>query len=272
MVAFHRRYYFPANIMLAVYGDFSTPDMKARLERLFGTWNATQPSVPPFPAVQASPEPGVFVGNKPDVNQSVFYIGQLGGVLSDKNDPALQIMADILGGGFSSRLFRRVRTNLGYAYGISADWGAAYDHPGLFTIAGSTKSNSTTEAIEVVRQELKKMRTSEVRDSELQTAKSTALNSFIFNFDTPSKTLSRLLRYEYFGYPKDFIFRYQKAVEGVTKADVLRVARRYLRPNDFTIVVVGNPAAFGKPLTALNLPLKPIDLTIPAPATTVAEK
>ncbi len=272
IVAFHRRYYFPANIMLAVYGDFSTPVMKAKLERLFGTWGVTQPPVPPFPAVQSTPESGVFVATKLDVNQSVFYIGHLGGVLSDKNNPALEIMADILGGGFSSRLFMRVRTNLGYAYSISADWSAAYDHPGLFTIAGSTKSNSTTEAIQVVRQEVEKMRTSEVRDSELRTAKQTALNSFIFNFDTPSKTLSRLLRYEYFGYPKDFIFRYQKAVEAVTKADVLLVARRYLRPKEFTIVVVGNPAAFGKPLTALNLPLRPIDLTIPQPSTTVAEK
>ncbi len=272
MVAFHRRHFFPANIMLAVYGDFSTPEMKAKLERLFGTWDYRQPPVPPFPAVQAKPEPGVFVATKPDVNQTFFYIGHLGGVLCDKNDPALEIMADILGGGFSSRLFKRVRTNLGYAYGIGADWGAAYDHPGLFTISGSTKSKSTTEAIGVVRQEVERIRTSEAGDDELRTAKDTVLNSFVFNFDTPSKTLSRMLRYEYYGYPKDFIFQYQKAVEAVTKADLLRVARQYLRPQDFTIVVAGNPAEFGKPLAALGLPVKAIDLTIPATAAKVAEK
>ncbi len=272
MVAFHRRYFFPANIMLAVYGDFSTPEMKAKLERLFGTWESRQPPVPPFPAVQATPNPGVFVATKPDVNQTVFYVGHLGGVLSDRNEPALEIMAGILGGGFSSRLFKRVRTNLGYAYGIGADWGAAYDHPGLFTIAGSTKSNSTTETLEVVREEVERIRTSEVSDAELQTAKDTVLNSFVFNFDTPSKTLSRMLRYEYYGYPADFIFQYQKAIQAVTKADVLRVARQYLRPEDFTIVAVGNPADFGKPLSALGMPVKPIDLTIPPPAAKVAEE
>ncbi len=263
LVAFYRRYYFPANIMLAVYGDFSTPQMKARLEKLFGNWDYTQPAVPPFPNVEAKPAPGVYVATKEDVNQTVFYMGHLGGTLKDKSDPALEIMGDILGGGFSSRLFRKVRTELGYAYGIGADWAAAYDHPGLFEITGSTKSASTVDALEVVRKEVERIRTGEVSDQELKTAKDTALNGFVFNFDTPSKTLSRLLRYEYYGYPKDFIFTYQKALAAVTKADVLHAAREHIHPAEFTTVAVGNPKEFGKPLSALGEPVKPIDLAIP---------
>ena len=86
---------------------------------------------------------------------------------------------------------------------------------------------------------------------------------FVFFFDRPSKTLNRLLIYEYYGYPKDFIFQYQKAVENVTKADVLRVAQKYLKPQDLTVVAVGNPNEFGTPLTELGLKVQPIDLTIP---------
>ncbi len=265
LVVFHRRYFFPANILLAVYGDFSTPDMKRKLEALFGAWSDSQPPVPPFPAVRDVPRPGVFLAVKEDVNQTVFSLGQLGGVLDDKNDPALEIMADILGGGFSSRLFKRVRTQLGYAYGIGAEWAAAYDHPGLFEIEGSTKSGTTTEAIDVVRQEVDRIRASEVADQELETAKQTSLNGFVFHFDTPGKTLSRVLRYRYYGYPDDFIFGYQKALGAVTKADVLRVARQYLHPEAFTVVAVGNPKEFGKPLSALGLPIHPLDLTIPPP-------
>jgi zinc protease len=265
LVAFHRRYFFPANILLAVYGDFSTPAMKQKLEALFGGWNDSQAPVPPFPAVREAPRPGVFLALKEDVNQTVFSVGQLGGVLRDKDDPALEIMADILGGGFSSRLFKRVRTQLGYAYGIDADWTAAYDHPGLFEIAGSTKSGTTTETIEVVREEVDRIRASEVAGQELDTAKQTSLNSFVFHFDTPAKTLSRLLRYRYYGYPDDFIFGYQKGLEAVTRADVLRVARQYLRPEAFTYVAVGNPKDFGKPLSALGFRVQPLDLTIPGP-------
>ncbi|HVX65844.1 MAG TPA: pitrilysin family protein [Bryobacteraceae bacterium] len=270
LVAFYQRYFFPSNVMLAVYGDFSTPEMKAELERLFGSWTARQPSVPPFPAVKRIAHPGIYLGVKPDVNQTVFYLGHLGGELRDPDEPALEIMANILGGGFSSRLFKRVRTALGYAYGIGADWGAGYDHPGLFEISGSTKSETTTAALRVVREEIERLRSAEVTDAELDTARQTAVNSFVFNFDTPAKTLSRLLRYEYYGYPRDFIFQFQKALSTVTKADVLRAARRHLRPEDITIVAVGNPAEFGEALTALGQPVHTLDLTIPPPAAAAA--
>ena len=99
----------------------------------------------------------------------------------------------------------------------------------------------------------------------MQTAKDTVLNGFVFHFDRPSKTLNRLLLYEYYGYPKDFIFQYQKGIGSVTKEDVLRVAKKYLRPQDLTIVAVGNPDEFKTPMTELGLKVQPIDLTIPEP-------
>ena len=271
LVEFHRRYFFPANVMLAVYGDFAVAEMKAALEKLFGDWNSQQPPAPPFPPVRSEPHPGVFLATKSDVNQTVFQIGHLGGLLRDSNYPALESLASILGGGFSSRLFKRIRTQLGYAYGIGASWGAGYNQPGLFQISGSTKSESTAETIRVVREEIDKIRSTEVSEQELKTAKDTVLNGFIFNFDSPSKTLSRLVRYEYHGYPKDFIFQYQKAIARVTRADVLRVAKQYLQPQDFTIVAVGNPKDFKTPLSALGLRVQPIDLTIPAPGSEPAQ-
>jgi zinc protease len=265
LIAFHKRYYFPANIMLAMQGDFSASEMKAKIEKLFAGWTYKQPAVPPFPPVTAKPAHGIFLATKNDVTQTFFFMGHLGGLLKDKDYPALEVMADILGGGFSSRLFKTVRTDLGYAYSINANWGANYNHPGLFRISGSTKSASTTDAIQVILDQLEKIRSGEVQDEELETAKQTVLNSFVFNFDRPSKTLNRLVIYEYQGYPKDFIFRYQKAVAAVSKADILRVAREYIRPKDLTIVAVGKPADFGKPLAELKLPITPIDLTIPMP-------
>jgi hypothetical protein len=91
-------------------------------------------------------------------------------------------------------------------------------------------------------------------------------------FDRPSKTLNRLMQYEYYGYPRDFLANYQKAVAAVTRADVLRVAKQYFRPRELTIVAVGNAAEYGKPLTELAKSygetfgtVRPIDLTIPAP-------
>ena len=271
VTAFYRRYFFPENIMLALIGDFSTAEMKARLEKLFADWTVKQAPVPPFPPVTAKPEHGIFLATKTDVDQTFFSLGHLGGELRDKDYPALEVMADILGGGFHSRLMQRVREQLGYAYAISAFWGANYDHPGLFQISGSTKSASTVDTIKAIQEEVEKIRVSEVTEEELKSAKDTVANSFVFNFDTPAKTLNRILRYDYFGYPRDFIDRYQRAIQAVTRADVLRVAREHLKPAEFTDVLVANPSQFGTPLGTLALPVASIDLTIPEPATAQAE-
>ncbi|MCU1272621.1 MAG: peptidase domain protein [Bryobacterales bacterium] len=266
IVQFYERYFFPANVMLAVIGDFSVADMKAKLEKRFADWTVKQPPVPPFPPVTAKPAPGIFVATKTDVTQAFLTAGHLGGELRDKDFPALEEMADILGGGFHSRLFQRVRTQLGYAYDVSAVWAANYDHPGLFEISGSTKSASATDTIKVIHEEIEKIRTSEVAPEELESAKQRVANSFVFNFDTPAKTLNRVLRYDYYGYPRNFIHQYQRAIEAVTRQDVLRAARERVNPKIVTVVVVGNPQEFSTPLATLGLPVTSIDLTIPEPA------
>ncbi len=104
MLDFYHRYYFPANVMLEIYGDFNTAEMKTKLEQVLGSWKYTQPPVPRFPKVQAGPAPGVYVAAKTDVTQTFFNVGHLSGELRDKDYPALEVAAQILGGGFSSRL------------------------------------------------------------------------------------------------------------------------------------------------------------------------
>ena len=268
MVRFHQRYFFPKNVILSMYGDFSAIAMKAKLESLFGSWAAKQEPVPPFPPMKADKHPGIWLAERDDVTQTFFEIGHLGGLLNEKDYPALQVAANILGSGFASRLVQTVRTKLGYAYVVSAGWGAGYASPGAFEISGSTKSSSTTDTIRVIRQEVEKMRQTLVTADELKVARESMLNSFVFSFDRPSKTLNRLVVYEYFGYPKDFLFQYQKAIESVTAADVLRVCKERFRPADFTIVGVGNPKQFGKDtLEALKMPIQKLDLTIPEPQT-----
>lgn len=265
VVDFYRRGFFPANIILSVYGDFDSAAMKQKLTSLFGVWTVDSPKMPPFPKVDAPAAPGIYLVSKTDVTQTFIEMGHLGGELSDKDFPALSVAADVFGGGFSSRLFREIRTRLGYAYSVGADWGANYDHPGVFRIGVSTKTQTTTETIKTILKVLDGMRTSEITDDELKVAKDSVLNSLVFAFERPSSTLARLVTYDYFGYPPDFLTRYQKALEGVTKQDVLRVAKEYFHPSKLTIIAVGNDRNFGEPLSALNIPIKPLDVSIPPP-------
>ncbi len=260
LVNFYQRAFYPRNILLAVWGDFSTAAMRSKLERAFAEWK--NPDVPPtvLPKVQDVARPGVFFLNRDDINQTNIRIGQLGGELRDPDYPALAVMSRILGGGFSSRLFKEVRTRLGLAYSAGGSWNADFDHPGLFELSASTKSASTVQAIQAIRQQVESMRSAEVRDDELKTAKDSVLNAFVFNFDTRAKTIARLQTYTYYDYPSDYIFKFKDAVQKVTKADVLRVAQHDLKPADFSYVVVGKSKDFDHPLTALGLPVQPLQL------------
>ena len=272
MVAFYNRYFFPANVMLSVYGDFKSAEMKVKLEKLFGNWTVTQAPVPAMPKVTENAKGGVRLVEKTDVTQTFVRIGHLGGKLNDKDYPALEVMSAILGGGFPSRLVRKVRSEMGAAYSIYSSWSANYDQPGTFSIGGSIESKSTIEALSAIQEEVSKLRNLEVTDQELATAKNTALNSFVFNFDSPAKTLNRMVAYEYWGYPADFLLEYKKGVEAVTKADVLRVAKQYVKPENFAIVAVGDPKKFGgKDLKTLGMPVEKLDISIPQPKADVSK-
>lgn len=272
LVAFYERYFYPANITLAVYGDFFPQEIKAAMEKAFGGWTAKQAAVPAFPPVQAKDEGKVYFVNKTDVNQSNIRMGHLGGILRDKDYPALEVMNSILGGGFHSRLFQTVRSDLGLAYHASSSWGARYDQPGVFQIAIGTKSESTVAAIEAALKEVERIRTEAVGADELKTAIDGVLNSFVFNFDTRSKTLRRLVNYRYWDYPEDFILQYRNAIREVTAADVMRVAKAHLHPEKMKLVVVGKVADFDKPLSSLGKPVEELDITIPEPSTKRAEQ
>ena len=113
-------------------------------------------------------------------------------------------------------------------------------------------------------EEVRKMTEDEVTDEELSLAKERFLNTFVFNFDTKGQVIRRLMTYEYFGYPADFLQKTKANVEKVTKADVLRVARKHLQPDKMQILAVGRPDDFDQPLSTLGS-VNDIDITIPAP-------
>jgi predicted Zn-dependent peptidase len=112
--------------------------------------------------------------------------------------------------------------------------------------------------------EVEKMRESEVTDEELALAKDSFLNSFVFNFDTKGEVVNRLMTYEYYGYPADFLQKIKENVEKVSKEDVLRVAQEHLKPDKVQILAVGRPQDFDEPMSELG-PVNEIDITIPTP-------
>lgn len=261
IVDFYNTYFHPNNAWLGACGDFKSKEMIDKITAALGKWQRGKASVEPWPEVKYQEKYTVNFIDKPDVNQSNIMLGHIGGLMSNPDYPALTIMNQILS---FERMFKRIRTDEGLAYNVWGSYGADYVNPGVFSCGAQTKSESTVYAIEIMLKELKRIMEQEVSDEELARAKDGYLNSYVFNFETRSQIVDRMVAFAYYGYPIDFIEQIKSKVEKVTKADVLRVARTYLKPDKVQILVVGKKENFDKPLSTLG-GVNVIDITIPPP-------
>ncbi len=259
-------------LIVSVGGDFDPAAMEAKLRAAF----EGLPRVTPAPARHddfAGPKPGLSFIDKEDVNQSNVQIVGLGTDRHNPDVPAIAMMNEILGGGFASRLFQKVRTELGLAYAVGGGMSFAYDHPATFHVNVLTKSASTVEATRAALAEIEGLNTRPFTQAELDRAKDNILNSFLFRYDTREKVLAERVRLEFYGYPADYLETYKAALEKVTLADLDRVAKKYIHPGKLAVLVVGNGPEIKPPLDDLKLgPAQPIDITIPMPKQPASEQ
>ncbi|MBE9127393.1 MULTISPECIES: M16 family metallopeptidase [unclassified Coleofasciculus] len=265
LVAFYEKYFHPDDMILGIVGDFDSAKMRQRIQEEFGDWEpASEPPQPTVPQASQAKEGGIFMVNQPQLTQSYVQLGHLGGQFDNPDYPALDVLNQVLN-GFGGRLFNEVRSRQGLAYSVYGFWSPRFDYPGVFLAGGQTRSEGTVPFIQAIRSEIEKLRTTPITPQELSSAKDQVLNSFVFNFQDPSQTLSRLMRYEYYGYPEDFLFRYQEGVKSTTIEDVQRVAQKYLQPDKLVTLVVGSADTIQPPLTSLSSDVTSLDIAIPEP-------
>ena len=264
LLSFHGKYFHPGGVILGVYGDFNAAEMRAKLESAFAGWSSTKVDYPAVPEVDMTLTPSVNYVDKTDIDQSFILMGHMCMRLDDPDYPSFYVMSDILGGGWTSRIFKKVRTEKGLAYAAGGGLMSELDHPGPFYTFASTKFASTHEVITTMLDEINRMTETEVTDQELELCKNGYLNSFAFKFDSVGKILERMMTYQFYGYPDDFLQKTRAAIEKVTKADVQAVAKRRLHPDKMIILAVGDASKFDRPLSTLGT-VTAIDITIPEP-------
>lgn len=264
LIDWHGKYVHPNNIILGVSGDFDSAAMEARLRAAFDSW-PKGPAAPRKIDVKYSPAPSAYyLVSKEDVNQSNIHMVGLGTTRDNPDYYAISVFNEAFGGGFSSRLFNDIRTKRGLAYSVGGGIGTNFGHPGILQVTIGTKSQSTIEAIQAATEDIENLSKQPITDDEIQRAKDAILNAFIFRLDSPDKILAERMTYEYYGYPPDWLDKFQEEVKKVAAADVNRVASKYLHRDQMAVLVVGNPKEFEKPLSSLG-PVKNIDITIPPP-------
>jgi hypothetical protein len=242
-------------------------EMRGRVRRAFGDWPSPADAARPAPPERtAEREHSVNFVQKDDVTQSTVLLGHPGELVRDDPDyPAVIVMNEVLSGGFTGRLFQNVRREKGLAYSVFGNYSAGYDQPGRFFAGVSSQNATTVDAAEAVLLEVRRMEEAAPGEDEVRLAKDSYLNSFVFNFDTDQEILSRLMTYEHYGYPADFLERTRDGIQDVTPEDVHRVSRQYLFPDQSHVLVVGKREEFGRELSELagDGEVREIDVSIP---------
>ncbi|MFC1502589.1 M16 family metallopeptidase [bacterium] len=240
LIAFYAQYYAPNNVILAVAGDFDKESMLKKIEKAFAEWPKKQIQFTDIPKVKIKNRPGVYMVQK-EINQGYLNVGHFG--IKDTNPDiyAINIMNFILGGGsFTSRIVTKVRSDEGLAYSTGSRFANRHLFPGLFYGYVQTKSATVHYAVSLILDEFKRIRKELVSDDEMETAKNYYSDSFPNRFDTAIRTMRTFASLEYDGFPMDYYDTYREKLNAVTKKDVMRVAKKYIKPTKMSLFVVGD--------------------------------
>ena len=266
LLAFHDSYFRPNNIQMAIWGDYDKKAIVEKIKQYFGDWQPGTEEVPPPPDVEYTYDNRVHYAEKTDVNQANILMGHIGGYVTDPDFADKTVMNNVLGGGvLGGRMFNRVRSKEGLAYAAQANYNSNINYPGFFYTYVATRSESAVKAIRKSLEVIESMQTEKPTDDEMDKAKSSYLNSFVFNFDSKAEVVNRMMNYDFNGLPEDFLQQQKEKIEKVSAENVLAAAQKNLHPEQMHILVVGNQADFDEPLEALAYgPVDTIDITIPS--------
>lgn len=236
---FHSTYYVPQNVIMSVVGNITMEEVKTLLAKYFSDWQKKELKTPSVPKPQSLKEKKIVTIDK-DLTQASVILGHLGISRDNPDYCALSVMNYILGGGgFASRLMQNIREEKGLAYDIHSSFSSQRE-TGSFYVSVQTKNESANIAIEEILKEINRIRDNPVSQEELSDAKAFLTGSFPLRIETSQKIANFLLHIEYYNLGLDYINKYSLCIKGVTKDDVLRVAKKYLDPDNFILVVVGN--------------------------------
>lgn len=242
LLQLHQRYFGPDNMYVAISGDIDKDEAIRLIDTNFSAWDReTEPAVVPD-LNKVSGEEGaapVIVAQRP-LSQTTIRLVERGIKRDNPDVYAVEIMNYILGGGgFNSRLMREIRSNRGLAYSVFSHFSIGRRLQGAFIAGCETKSASVAEAVGLFSSIMQELREKGVTEEELRLAKQSQINSFVFRFENPHSLVTKVMEYDFYGYPEDYLTRYREHIRKVTRLDVQRVAQKYLHPKRQAIILVG---------------------------------
>jgi zinc protease len=252
-------YFHPNVAYLAVVGDVTLAEIKPLIEKYFGSWKSGEVPNPSYAMPSAPAKTRVAVVNKAGAVQSVINVTYPVDLKPNSEDVIkARVMNTILGAGFSSRLFMNLREKHGYTYGSYSSLNND-ELVGEFSAYAKVRNAVTDSSVSEIMSELKRLRTEKVPQDELEGIKSYLNGNFAIALEDPETVAQFAINTERYHLPKDYYENYLKNLAAVTVDDVYAMAQKYIRPDNATILVVGDADAISKSLEKFS-PTKSIEL------------
>lgn len=239
---YYNTYFKPNNAYLAIVGDIDFKTAKSLVEKYFSKWTPGEVKNPTYAQPKEPAKTYVALVDRSASVQSVINISYPVELKPGTPDVIkARVTNQILGGGFSARLMQNLREKHGFTYGASSQL-SADKLVGNFNASASVRNEVTDSAVFEFFSELKRIVNEPVTEQELIAAKAEIAGAFGRSLENPSTIAGFALNTARYNLPKDYYNNYVKAIDAVTLADVQATAKKYIRPDNTHIIVVGKGA------------------------------
>lgn len=241
LVEFHRSTFVANNAVLFVAGDVQQDSILQQVEKLFGGWQPGNLPGDDFPAPPKRTSRAAYIVDRPGSAQANIVIANAGIARTSPDYFPMLLMHTVLGANASSRLFMNLREEKGYTYGAYSSLDARRT-AGTFRATAEVRTSVTGDSLKEFFYELNRIRTEPVSEKEMADAKSYLTGVFPLRLETQEGLVDQLLQIKMFGLPQDYLETYRNHIQAVTIEQVQEVARKYVKPDEAAIVIVGDGA------------------------------
>ncbi|MBI5882368.1 MAG: insulinase family protein [Elusimicrobia bacterium] len=259
IAAFHKKLFTPANVTLILAGDIGYEDAAKPVNAHFGPWKGLAEPVEAPAVVGGHDRRRVFLLDRPGASQSAVFMGSFAVREDHPQYYSLLAVNQAIGGTFSSRLMQDLRESKGWTYQV---W-SRLEHrltSSIFRVRTPLRAENTGDGLKAIFKHLEEVRDKGITEMELAKAKAFLIGSLAIELETQAGLADALVQQKILRLPDDQLDSYATRVSAVTLESAARAAQTFIRPEEMTVVVVGDAKAIGKELAGFSeFPVTPVD-------------
>jgi zinc protease len=251
LVKMWRLGYRPGNSALVLTGDLTANQARVLAEKYFGDWRGAATRHEP-PKVDVKTARGIYIVDKPGALQTFLLVGSLGVPRSTLDYVPLEVMNNILGGLYSSRINSNLREEHGYSY-VGFSLFLYRRGPGLFVAGGGIRTDATAPAVQELFKELDRIRATPPTAEELKLSQGAFSLSLAGLFESSEQTANTVGELFTYNFPLDYYQQLPAKINAVTPEEVQRMANKYLHPETSVVIGAGDRSKIEEDLKKLSL-------------------